>query len=185
MFKTLKSLFSKSDELKPDEYTVYTVHEGQEYVSHDGLGLKTPQPITEPEPVPEHVVASPDWQEVRQVKGVFDDSGAESVCDADDPFTDDLFSDCSSPLGNGGGIESFGVNPATGLPMANSTIDVGGNVYGMSDDSMSMGLHGSVSTGMDDTMGSSIGMDDSMGIGTGMNNDLGIDSFGSSDDGFL
>ena len=185
MFKTLKSLFSKSDELKPDEYTVYTVHEGKEYVSHDGLGLKTPQPGLEPEPVPEPMVTSPDWQEISQAGGIFEDSDTESVTDDDSLFTDDLLSDCSSPLGDDGGIASGGINPATGLPMANSMIDVGGNVYGMSDDSMSLGLHDSMGTGMDDTMGSSIGMDDSMGIGTGMDSDFGIDSFGSSDDGFL
>jgi hypothetical protein len=69
-------------------------------------------------------------------------------------FTDDFFNDCFSPLGNDDGI-----NPATGLPMTNSMIDVGGNFYGMSDDSMS--------------------------IGTEMDSDFGIDSFDSSDNGFL
>jgi hypothetical protein len=43
MFKALKALLSSSNELKPDEYTVYTVRDGKEYVSHDGLGLKTPE----------------------------------------------------------------------------------------------------------------------------------------------
>ena len=159
MFKTLKSLFSKSDELKPDEYTVYTVHEGKEYVSHDGLGLKTPQPESEPEPVPETMVTFPDWQDISQAGGFFEDSETESVTDDESLFTGDLLNDCSGLLGNDGSIASGGINPATGLPMADSMIDVGGNVYGMSDDSMS--------------------------IGTGMDSDFGIDTFGSSDDGFL
>ena len=150
MFKTLKSLFSKSDELKPDEYTVYTVHEGKEYVSHDGLGLKTPQPESEPEPM----VTFPEWQDISQAGGIFEDSETESVTNDESLFTDDFFNDCFSPLGNDDGI-----NPATGLPMTNSMIDVGGNFYGMSDDSMS--------------------------IGTEMDSDFGIDTFGSSDDGFL
>ena len=79
MFKALKSLFSKSDELKPDEYTVYTVHEGKEYVSHDGLGLKAPQPESEPEPVPEPMVTFPDWQDISQAGGILEDSETESV----------------------------------------------------------------------------------------------------------
>jgi len=149
IFKTLKSLFSKSDELKPDEYTVYTVHEGKEYVSHDGLGLKTPQPESEPEPVPEPMVTSPDWQDISQAGGIFEDSETESVTYDESLFTDDFLNDCSSPLGNDGGIESSDINPATGLPMVDSMIDVGGNVYGMSDDSMSIG------TGMDSDFGSS------------------------------
>ncbi|NMT62791.1 hypothetical protein [Marinobacter orientalis] len=185
MLKTLKSLFSKSDELKPDEYTVYTVHEGKEYVSHDGLGLMTPDPNIGSGSDSEPTVESPDWQEISQAGGIFEDSDTESVTDDDSLFTDDMLGDYSSSLGNDGGIASGSINPATGLPMANSMIDVGGNVYGMSDDSMSLGLHDSMGTGMDDTMGSSIGMDDSMGIGTGMDSDFGIDSFGNSDDGFL
>jgi hypothetical protein len=70
-----------------------------------------------------------------------------------------------------------GINPATGLPMMDSVIDVGGNMFGMS--------NGSSGIGIDDSMGTGIGMDDSMGIGTGIDSDIGIDSFGSSDDGFL
>ncbi|MCK0162681.1 hypothetical protein [Marinobacter sp. S6332] len=159
MFKTLKSLFSKTDELKPDEYTVYTVHGGREYVSHDGLGLKTPQPESEPEPVPETMVTFPDWQDISQAGGFFEDSETESVIDDESLFTGGLLNDYSGLLGNDGSIASGGINPATGLPMAGSMIDVGGNVYGMSDDSMS--------------------------IGTGMDSDFGIDTFGSSDDGFL
>lgn len=154
MFKALKSLFSKSDELKPDEYTAYTVHEGKEYVSHDGLGLKAPQPELEPEPVPEPMVTFPEWQDISQAGGIFEDLETESVADDESLLTDDF----RSPFGNDGGIASGGINPATGLPMADSMIDVGGNVYGMSDDSMS--------------------------IGTGMDSDLG-NSFGSSDNGFL
>jgi len=93
MFKTLKSLFSKSDELKPDEYTGYTVHEGKEYVSHDGLGLKTPQPESDSEPVPEPIVTSPDWQDISQAGGIFEDSETESVTDDESPFTDDWLND--------------------------------------------------------------------------------------------
>ncbi|MCK0164860.1 hypothetical protein [Marinobacter sp. S6332] len=127
--------------------------------SHDGLGLKTPQPESEPEPVPEPMVTFPDWQDISQAGGIFDDSEAEPVVDDESMLTGDLLDDCSSLLGNDGGISGGGINPATGLPMADSMIDVGGNVYGMSDDSMS--------------------------IGTGMDSGFGIDTFGSPDDGFL
>ena len=104
-------------------------------------------------------MTSPDWQELSQAGGIFEDSKTELVTDDESLFTDDLLNDCSSALGDDGAIANRGINPATGLPMADSMIDVGGSVYGMSDDSMS--------------------------IGTGMDSDFGIDSFGSSDDGFL
>jgi hypothetical protein len=95
MFKTLRSLFSKSDELKPDEYTVYTVYEGRKYISHDGLGLITPDPNLRSgsEPVP--TVEYPDWQKISQPGGALADSDPEAVTDDDNLFTGDLIGDCS------------------------------------------------------------------------------------------
>lgn len=65
MFETFKSLLSKNDKLQPDEYTVYTVHEGKEYVSHDGLGLMTQGPTdlgdgSDTVPMQKY----PDWQKI-------------------------------------------------------------------------------------------------------------------------
>lgn len=184
MFKALKSLFSSSNELKPDEYTVYTVHEGKEYVSHDGLGLKTPEPEMAPEPLAE----PPEQHEPVQVAGTSEDSDFEPMTRHGGLFSDDmpdshsssLDSDSSvsesnsSLLGSESSMFEGGVNPTTGLPMMDSTIDVGGNVFGMSDDSTGIG--------MDDSMGIGIGTDD---LGVSAGSDIGIDSFSSFGDDFL
>jgi len=177
MFKALKSLFSSSNELKPDEYTAYTVHEGKEYVSHDGLGLKT----SEPEMVPEPLAESPEQHEPIQVAETSEDSDFEPMTRHGGLFSDDMTDGHSSSLDSDpSSLESDssmfdgGINPATGLPMVDSVIDVGGNVFGMSDDSTGIG--------MDDSMGIGIGTDD---LGVSAGSDIGIDSFSSFDDDFL
>jgi len=152
MLKALKSLFSPSRELKPDEYTVYTVHEGKEYVSHDGLGLKQPKPEFEQE----SVVEPSDEHEPIHMAEISEEPDCEPMDSGGGLFSDDIIDSDSS-------MDDPGINPATGLPMINATIDIGGNIYGTSDDSTSIG----------------IGMDDH-GISAG--SDIGIDSFSSFDD---
>lgn len=184
MFKALKSLFSSSNELKPDEYTVYTVHEGKEYVSHDGLGLKT----SDPGVVPGSLAEPPEQHEPVQVAGTSEDSDFEPMTRHGGLFSDDMTDSHSSSLDSDSSFSESnsslldsessmfegGVNPATGLPMMDSAIDVGGNVFGMSDDSTGIG--------MDDSMGIGIGTDD---LGVSAGSDIGIDSFSSFGDDFL
>ena len=150
MLKALKSLFASGRDLKPDEYTVVTYHEGQEYVSHDGLGLKAEQRPPEPELEPE---------EILEVACAADDGMVDSItlarllgvaCAADDFGADDfgpgfgsLLSDQNDDLsGFGSGADylfsddQMEVNPATGLFMMDGSIDTGGNHYGSSSDDM-------------------------------------------------
>ncbi|WP_294945733.1 hypothetical protein [Sulfurivirga sp.] len=54
------------------------------------------------------------------------------------------------------------VNPATGLPMADCSVDVGGNPFGTD-----LFGHDDVSGGLDDTLGTWGGIDDNMGGGIG------------------
>lgn len=58
---------------------------------------------------------------------------------------------------------NFGVNPATGLPMMNGTTDVGGNVFGVSNDDHddSTSFIDDSSTFMEDSSGSLFGHDSS------------------------
>ena len=69
-----------------------------------------------------------------------------------------------------------GINPATGLFMLNSLVDVGGNPYGISDDDdifSDMSFDDS-SMDMSNSIGLDIGFDHGSGIddGFGFNNDL-------------
>ena len=149
MLKALKSLFASGRDLKPDEYTVVTYHEGQEYVSHDGLGLKAEQRPPEPESEPE---------EILEVACAADDFGAEDS----GPGFGSLLSDQNDNPGSG--FESgadyllsdhqMEVNPATGLFMMDDSVDTGGNLYGSSsDDIHSSPSFDDISMGMDDDFG--------------------------------
>jgi len=147
-------LFSPSRDLKPHEYTVFTVSEGREYVMHDGLGLKTRQ--LPPASVPES------------------DRDSESIAMADIPSVeasnkdDEAESDDESLFARRRG----GINPATGLFMVNNLVDAGGNPYGISDDD---DIHSSMS--FDDN---SMGMDNGIGLDDG----FGFDHGSGIDDGF-
>lgn len=158
MFKTLKSLFSPNSELKPHEYTVFTVSEGREYVAHDGLGLKTQQrlPVSAPE------------AEL--------DSGEMNMADTPSITASDIDEEAQGEDDSLFARRRGRINPATGLFMVNNLIDAGGNPYGISDDDdihSDMSLDDS-SMDMSNSIGLDIGFDHGSGIddGFGFNNDL-------------
>lgn len=167
MFKALKSLFPSKDELKPDEYTVVTYYEGQEYVSHDGLGLRAealpPESELDDIGVADHGGLPGRVSLTEEV--VVEENGADgsgfhlSSLLSDDFMSSDTIESGSMFFGNSGSI-----NPATGLPMIGEAMDVDGNMYGMSgDDSFTgTGIDDSMSSGFDDSFGS----DDSFTFGS-------------------
>jgi len=160
MLKTLKSLFSSSRDLKSHEYTVFTVSDGREYVTHDGLGLKTQQRLPGSSPESEH-----DFGDLAMA-----DTPSIKISDVDDEA---LGEDESLFARRPGAI-----NPATGLFMLTNLVDVGGNPYGISydDDTPSSMFLDDNSMGMNN----GIGLDDGFGLdhgsnignGFGFNNDL-------------
>jgi len=134
MFKALKAFFSsdKKESLKPSEYTTVTYHEGQAYVSHDGLNL---MPLPEVEETDASVTADDPGLANNDVFEDFDEPGRSGgIMAMDDPMdctgTDHSIVD-DDPIG----LEpTFAMNPGTGLPMLNDFVDVGGTPFGMSDD---------------------------------------------------
>jgi hypothetical protein len=154
MFKTLKSLFSPSRVLKPHEYTVFTVSEGREYVTHDGLGLKTQQSLP---------VSAPESE---------NDSGDMAMADTPSIRISDINDEAEGEDESLFARRPGRINPATGLFMLNNLVDVGGNPYGISDDD---DIHSDMS--FDDN---SMDMDN----GIGLDNGFGFDHGTGIDDGF-
>jgi hypothetical protein len=155
MLKNLMSLFSRGRDLKPHEYTVFTVSEGREYVTHDGLGLKNQQRLAGSAPESMHDL------------GDIPVANTPSITISDG--NDEALGDDESLFARRPGA----INLATGLFMLNNLVDVGGNPYGISyedDISSSMFLDDN-SLGMDN----GIGLDDGFGLNHGSNIDNGFD----------
>jgi hypothetical protein len=154
MFKALKGLFSSSDKggLKPHEYTNVTYHHGERFVTHDGLNL---MPESQPDPMAEPHVASESVEHDRHQDEVAAASMVEQTPERHSLMDDDkgcgmghgagLFHDDSMGMGNDIGTGLMGdsdvgvgmdFNPATGLPMMDTGIDIGGNMFGTSDNGL-------------------------------------------------